>query len=172
MRQPLACLLLLIALPAAAQIYKYTDAHGNPVFTSQPPDNVRSEIVELPPLNSVELQQPAPAAPRMPQNIQPSDSPAAYSLIELTDLPTAEALRANNGTFTVGVHLEPRLQSPHRLRLVLDGNPYGQPSNIPLLQLVNIDRGEHTLSVQVLQGDQILQQSPSVTLTVQRVHKR
>jgi hypothetical protein len=39
------------------------------------------------------------------------------------------------------------------------------------LQLVNIDRGEHSLAVQVIDGENIVQQSSSVTFTVQRVHK-
>ena len=37
MRPLLICLLLSLALPASAQIYKYTDANGNTVFTDQPP---------------------------------------------------------------------------------------------------------------------------------------
>ena len=82
-----------------------------------------------------------------------------------------EALRANNGTFTVNVLIKPRLQPPHQLRLLLDDAPYGQPSNVPILQLINIDRGTHSLAVQVIEGEDIVQQSPTVTFTVQRVHK-
>jgi hypothetical protein len=36
---------------------------------------------------------------------------------------------------------------------------------------VNIDRGEHSLAVQVIDGQNIVQQSPTVTFTVQRVHQ-
>ncbi|WP_353189078.1 DUF4124 domain-containing protein, partial [Pseudomonas sp.] len=39
-------MLLLIALPAAAQIYKYTDAAGNTAYSNQPPDGVKAEPVE------------------------------------------------------------------------------------------------------------------------------
>ena len=48
--------LLLIALPAAAQIYKYTDANGNTVYSDHSPDGVKAQPVELPPLNRVEPQ--------------------------------------------------------------------------------------------------------------------
>ena len=34
MRRLLTCLLLTLALPVSAQIYKYTDANGNTVFTN------------------------------------------------------------------------------------------------------------------------------------------
>lgn len=166
MRLLTACLLCTLALPAAAQIYKYTDANGNTVFTNQPPEGQAAEAVELPPTNTVEAQQPqlrekpAPAA----TDAQP------YSLLALSDLPSEEALRANNGTFSVGVQIEPRLKPGHSLRLLLDGQPYGQPGNVPRMQLVNVDRGEHSLAVEVLGGGKVLQQSATVTFTVQRVN--
>lgn len=161
--------LLLIALPAAAQIYKYTDAAGNTAYSNQPPDGVKAETVELPPLNSVESQQPIAPAP-VTETVSREQTQSAYEVLELTNLPTTEALRANNGTFTVTVLIKPRLQGPHLFRLLLDEQPYGQPSNVPILQLVNIDRGTHSLAVQIISGDEVVQQSPSVTFTVQRVH--
>ncbi|MCO7625111.1 DUF4124 domain-containing protein [Pseudomonas fluorescens] len=162
-------ILLLLALPAAAQIYKYTDANGNTVYSDHSPDGVQAQPVELPPLNRVE-----PQAPGAPAPSSTDTRPAArsvYEVLELTGLPDEEALRANNGTFTVNVLIKPRLQPPHQLRLVLDDAPYGQPSNVPILQLVNVDRGEHRLAVQVIDGEAIIQQSPAVVFTVQRVHK-
>jgi hypothetical protein len=94
---------------------------------------------------------------------------AAYSRLSLSDIPSEEALRANNGTFTVSVDIDPRLRPGHSLRLLLDGQPYGQPSNVPRLQLTEVDRGEHTLAVEVLSGQRQVQQSESVTFTVQRI---
>lgn len=170
MRPFLLFLLLSLAFSATAQIYKYTDADGNTAYSNQPPDGTRSQPVELPPLNSVERQQVAPPKTSPAQNSSQQASSATYEVLELTGLPSEEALRANNGTFTVGVALQPRLQGAHRLRLVLDGQPYGQPSNVPRLQLVNVDRGEHSLAVQVLDGETVVQQSPTATFTVQRVH--
>ncbi|RRW57258.1 MULTISPECIES: DUF4124 domain-containing protein [Pseudomonas] len=161
-------ILLLIALPAAAQIYKYTDANGNTAYSNQPPDGVQAQPVELPPLNRVEPQ--APSAPQAPTAEQPQPPRNAYEILELAGLPSDEALRANNGTFTVNVLIKPRLQPPHQLRLLLDDQPYGQPSNVPVLQLVNIDRGEHSLAVQVIDGQTVIQQSPPAVFTVQRVH--
>lgn len=160
---------LLIALPAAAQIYKYTDAEGNTAYSNQPPDGVKAQPVELPPLNSVEPQTSGKApAPQSPNREQTA---SVYEVLALTNLPTTEALRANNGTFTVNVLIKPRLQGGHLFRLVLDDQPYGQPSNVPILQLVNVDRGTHSLAVQVIEGENVVQQSPTVTFTVQRVHK-
>jgi hypothetical protein len=174
MRQCLALLLLVFALPAAAQIYKYTDASGNTAYSNQPPNGTKAETVELPPLNSVETVVPAappplPATQNQNQN-QNKQSAAAYQVLALKDLPEEEALRANNGSFTVGVAIEPRLQPGHLLQLVVDGAPYGQPTNIPRLQVLELDRGEHSFSVQVLENQRSVQQSETVNLTVQRVH--
>ncbi|WPN30478.1 DUF4124 domain-containing protein [Pseudomonas sp. P5_109] len=162
-------ILLLIALPAAAQIYKYTDANGATAYSNQPPDGVSAQAIDLPPLNSVERQPQGENAPtaQATGNEQPHKT---YEVLELTGLPTREALRANNGTFTVTVLIKPRLQAPHLLRLLLDDQPYGQPGNVPILQLVNIDRGEHRLAVQVIDGENVVQQSPTTSVTVQRVH--
>lgn len=162
-------LLLVIALPVAAQIYKYTDANGHTVYSDHSPDGVQAQPVDLPPLNRVEPQAPSALAAPEPDTREPARN--AYDILELAGLPTEEALRANNGTFTVNVLIKPRLQAPHQLRLVLDDEPYGQPSNVPILQLVNVDRGEHRLAVQVIDGQTIVQQSPPVAFTVQRVHK-
>ena len=168
MRHSLVCLLLLVCLPATAQIYKYTDANGNTAYSNQPPDGARAEAVELKPLNSIE---PRPAATSVSPTPTTQASPApvqTYEQLELTGLPDDEALRANNGTFDIGVQIKPRLQQGHRLQLLVDGKPYGQPTNVPRLQVVNIDRGEHSFAVLVHDARRIIQQSPTVTLTVMR----
>ena len=165
MRLLITCLLCALALPAAAQIYKYTDERGNTVFTNQPPQGQDAETVELPPTNTVEAQQPTTTPP--PQASEEQRQP--YTRLGITGVPDDGALRANNGTFSVGVDIEPRLRPGHQLRLLLDGQPYGQPGNVPQLQLVNVDRGEHSLAVEVLAGGRQVQQSPAVTFTVQRI---
>ncbi len=166
MRPLLICLLLGLALPASAQIYKYTDAKGNTVFTDQPPEGQAAESVQLPETNSVNMQ-----VPSLPPTDNTDEPPVApYSLLQVTGLPSDEAMRANNGTFSVSIQIEPRLAAGHRLRLLLDGQPYGQASNVPMLQLTNVDRGEHSLAVEVLSGEQSIQQSEPVNFTVQRVN--
>lgn len=168
MRPLLICLLLGLALPVTAQIYKYTDANGNTVFTDQPPEGQATQNVELPKTNSVSMPAAAPPAPATSPDTSANVAP--YSTLQLTGIPDDEALRANNGTFSVSVLIEPRLASNHRLRLLLDGKPHGQPGNVPRLQVSNADRGEHSLAVEVLSGEQSIQQSPTQTFTVQRVN--
>lgn len=169
MRLLLLCLLALVTLPAAAQIYKYTDANGNTAYSNQAPEGVKAETVTLPPLNSIQSPQPKSpaAAPRQAPAQTPLQPP--YAVLELTGIPNEEALRANGGSFTVGVRLEPKLFGDDLLQLLLDGQPYGTASNVPLMQLVDIDRGQHSLAVQVLNNGTVMQTSATQTFTVQRV---
>jgi len=166
MRPLLACLLLALSLPAAAQIYSYTDANGNRVFTNEPPQGSNAEVVQLPPTNTVAPQPSSNSSNAAPS---PNAMDAPFSVLQLSNLPTDEAMRANNGTFSVGVTTMPDLAASQQLQLVLDGQPYGAPSSNPPLQLSNIERGDHTLAVQVLSGGRVVQQSDAVTFTVQRV---
>ena len=175
MRQSLVLVLLLLAFPAVAQIYKYTDANGNTAFTNQPPDGIKTQTVDLPPLNSaapVSTPPPGSSSSQTQSAPQSQGRPgsASYQTLQLTDLPSGDALRANNGSFLIGVTIQPRLQPGHLLQLLVDGKPYGPPTNVPRMQVTEMDRGEHSLSVEVLQGAQAIQQSPAVNLTVQRVH--
>lgn len=168
MRLLTTCLLLALTLPASAQIYKYTDSNGNTVFTNQPPQGVKSQAVDLPPPNTVEMQVPSAPANNGQAGQQAEQPP--YRTLQLINIPDEEALRANNGTFSVDVDMVPPLSAGHSLRLLLDGQPYGTPSAVPRLPLVNVDRGQHSLAVQVLSGDQVVQQSNTEVFTVQRVN--
>jgi hypothetical protein len=164
-------LLLSLAFPVTAQIYKYTDADGNTGYSNQPPDGVKAQPVELPPLNSVESQPPRN------RNRQPKPATANNltsrmrywnSLHRPSPKPCAPTTAPSPSTYSSSPACKERICS----RLWLDDQPYGQPGNVPILQLVNIDRGQHRLAVQVIDGDTVIQQSPTVTFTLQRMHKR
>ena len=113
MRVPVLCLLLALAVPASAQIYKYTDANGKTVFTNQPPSGVDAKPVELPPTNTVGAQQPgAPMGSGDGEQRQ-----ARYAILAITGLPDEEALRANDGNFDIEVAIQPQLAMGDRLQL-------------------------------------------------------
>lgn len=167
MRSLLVCLLLTLALPASAQIYKYIDANGNTVFTNQPPRGVEADEVKLPPANTVNISLPEQPAPLDDDRQTESSSP--YRSLSIGGIPDDEALRANNGTFTVTVQLDPPLFQGHRVRFLLDGIPQAPASRSTSLQLNNVDRGTHRLEVEVLDNEQVVQQALK-TFTVQRIH--
>ena len=169
MRTPIACLLMALAIPATAEIYSYTDASGNKVFTNQPPEGVVADTVTLPAMNTMDPPEASAAEPTATDVASVDGQALPYSQLALTNIPTEEALRSNNGTFTVRAVLQPPLRPGNSLQLLLDGQPYGSPTNVPMLQLTEIDRGDHSLAVQVIVGDKVIQQSSPVSFTVQRV---
>lgn len=167
MRLILACLLFALALPASAEIYKYTDANGNTIFTNQPPQGTKAEEVNLPPVNTVQ----SPPPQTMPGNNGQGGASAneqVYRVLEITNLPTEEALRANNGDFTVIVSIDPALRVGDSLQLLVDGTPNGGLVSSVELPVSNLDRGDHSLAVQAFSGDRLIQQSPTVTVSIQR----
>lgn len=167
MRHALFGLLLIISAPAIAEIYKYTDAQGNTVFTNQPPEGISVDRVELPPANTVNIQTP-PAPPPLPGREQAGQAP--YQSLTITGIPDEAALRANNGTFVVSAELDPPLQRGHLLRFVLDGIPQAAAGSATSLQLNNVERGEHRLQIEVLSNGRVIQRSEPERFTVQRVH--
>ncbi|MET1081144.1 MAG: DUF4124 domain-containing protein [Pseudomonas sp.] len=170
MRLTLTCLLLSLTLPASAAIYKYTDAKGNIVYTNQAPAGTASETVNLPTINTVEMKAPAAdASDGAASKAAPDGGNGPYESLKIGNLPSEEALRANNGTFSVTISAQPPLLPGHTFRVLLDGKPYGPPTSGTNLQLNQIDRGDHNLVVQVLSGDQVIQQGAPTPFTVQRV---
>ena len=168
MRTALFGLLLILSVPALAQIYKYTDDKGNTVYTNQPPDGVAADTVDLPPANTVNIRTPEPPPPLASDQEDQRQQP--YRSLSLGGIPDEEALRANNGTFVVTAQLDPMLQRGHRIRFLLDGIPQAAPGTATALQLNNVDRGTHVLSVEVLaDNDQVIQRAEQ-QFTVQRVH--
>ncbi|MDF3934577.1 DUF4124 domain-containing protein [Pseudomonas citronellolis] len=163
MRVPILLLLLALAGTASAQIYKYTDANGKTVFTNQPPAGAGAQPVDLPPTNTVGAQPPVPGVASNDAGKQ-----APYAILAISGVPDEEALRANNGTFDVDVIIQPQLIPGHSLQLRLDGQPYGAPSTSTRFTLQVVDRGDHSLAVDVLQGSRVLQSSAAVNFTLQR----
>jgi hypothetical protein len=168
MRLLFATLVLATALPAHAEIYRSVGPNGQTVFSDQPPQNAPAERVELQRPNTVKTETPNSAAPSSPTPDNGAVSSQPYQTLQL-DVPDDEALRANNGTFSVSATVTPALSPGHQLRLLLDGQPYGDPTRAPFFHLTNIDRGTHRLAVEVIQDERVVQQSEPVEITVQRI---
>lgn len=169
MRSVFITILLVIPSAASAQIYQYTDAQGQRVFTDQPPSWAAAKEVDLGPINSITA----------PRNLEPYTARQAdkhaefsppYTQLQLAGLPSQQAIRANNGSFSVNVAISPSLAQQHRLQLLIDGQAYGAASTATQFTLHNIDRGEHRLAVQVIANGQVIQRSAEHIINVQRVH--
>lgn len=142
-------LLALLAGPASAGIYSYVDADGNRVFTDRPAGNA-AEAVELRPANRMPA---APVTPREPPPAKINEARARYQAVRILTPAPDETIRNNAGELSVSGASEPALRPGHRYRLLLDGQPHGEPGLSPLFSLGNLDRGTHRIALLILDGD-------------------
>ena len=164
------CALLLAASPAGAQIYSWTDADGNRIFSDQPRPG--ASTVELGPTNVIE---PAPVATR-PEPVDPPSGGNAsfYRELSITSPVHDSNIRSNEGDLTLVVQTDPPLSGSHLLRVSLDGvlsdsAVPGSGAAMHQLTVSNVDRGSHQVAVVVVnaRGEE-LQRSAPVTVHLQR----
>lgn len=168
MRVPLFLLLTLTLAPlspAQAEVYTYTDADGNQVFTDRPKaGNVKR--VELAPINS--MGQPNASAPRTRvMQMETPIKPPEYQMLRIL-VPEPDAM-INDGTgdIVVSANSEPALLPNHTYRLIVDGQPSAEPSRSPVFPLQGLARGTHQLAVEILDADGItLERTPSQPLHI------
>ncbi|MCE0462886.1 MULTISPECIES: DUF4124 domain-containing protein [Pseudomonas] len=159
--------LALVALPGLAQVYTYIDAQGNRVFTDQPrPGNAKK--VQLPPGNRMPTP-PVSTAPA-PTSDEPPRPVFHYEMLRLL-IPEPDAtIRSTAGELIVTATSEPGLKKGHRYRLLLDGQPTGEPGPSPVFALSNVDRGTHHLAVEILdEQDRIVERTANQPFHMQRM---
>jgi len=167
-RYLLACLLLVIAVPAAADVYTYVDADGNRVFTDQPHASKNAKRVDLPTGNRM-----AAPAPRPTQSRAASAKPKPmfnYQLLRILVPEPDATVRNGDGNLIVTVTSDPVLQDGHLYRLRLDDKPMGEAGRSPVFPLNNIDRGTHQLSVEIIDGTgRVMEKTPDQPFHMLRI---
>lgn len=156
----LGALLLCAAQLGSAAVYTYIDANGERVFTDKPPKNQRTEIINIAPSNQIT----APPVIKPPPVYQADPEPLAvqYQVLRILVPEPNATLRANDRQLIVTVSSEPALLAGHYYRLILDGEPVGDPSRSPVFSLSEIDRGTHQLAVEIInEQGAVLERTPS-----------
>ncbi len=165
MRFALFCLMLL-GLPAMADVYTYIDSDGNRVFTDQPRGNAKK--VEIAPTNGMD--QTAPPTVRMQAPAAPTEHPAYQLLRILVPEPDAAVQEGSSGDLIVTLTSDPALMEGHNYRLLLDGNVVGAPSRSPVFPLTNLDRGTHQLAAEIIDAEgRIVERTPSQPVHILRI---
>ena len=134
-------LLLAIAMPLHAEIFRWVDAQGNVVYGDKPPKQTAAQAVNLPTLTVADSFTPAPNAPAAkPEEPQAS----AYSDFKVSTPTTDEEVRANDGNVTVTLALQPQLQPNDGITLYLDGKQVANGAQLSF-NLSEVERGEHSV---------------------------
>jgi hypothetical protein len=141
----------------AAETWKWKDANGVVHYSDQPaPGAERIEVV-VPKPSSSTPRQAAEAAPRAaaaaasPDANQPANVPYTRCVITAPD--SEETFNATTSV-TVGLLVEPVLQTGHHIEVLLDGSAAQDwPPTAVSHTLKDLQRGSHTLSARVLNAD-------------------
>ena len=134
--------LLVLALPTTAQVFKDTDPEGKVIFTDQP--SPQAEPVDIPDTNTTEA---IPVPSKMP--LQPQTEEAIYQRLLITEPKDGGIIPNGPGHFSVQLKLSPSLQEGHQIRLLLNDETYQQGQNSQF-ELRSIPRGRHRLEAQVI----------------------
>lgn len=157
--------LLLLTGPAFAQVYTYIDAEGNRVFTDQPKAG-NAQHVQMAPTNGMAQTTPSKIAPSAPAVA----APPSYQLLRILVPEPDAVLNDGTGDIIVSATSEPALLPAHNYRLILDGQPAGEPGRSPVFPLQGLSRGTHQLAVEILDSEgRTLERTPSQPLHVRLI---
>ncbi len=161
------------AADAGTRIYKTVDADGNVVFTDVPPlDQTKSEEVRVgvsntftPPAPEVGTQQVWNVGEDGEQVTQ-----FAYNRAAIIAPANDASLRDNAGNVSVKTSVSPNLRPGHKLRLMMDEAPVGSLISASEFALSNVDRGSHSLRLQIVdQAGTVIFDGAGTTFHLQRV---
>lgn len=167
------CSALIFCQSASAEIYTWTDAEGNTVYSDQPSPN--SKRIEVSTPNSMEPPRPIPSYDQSSSTANASSSAQGrYRSVEITSPANDSAVRANDGNITLSVAIDPPLRSGALLRARVDGTLGAQAlpgagQSQASLTLPNLDRGSHQIEAVITdtRGKEIGASNP-ITVHVQR----
>ncbi|MGR5503542.1 DUF4124 domain-containing protein [Vibrio sp. DNB22_10_4] len=169
----LLCLVGVLSLAghhvSATDIYHWKDEQGN-IHFSDFPDSPNAQALSLPDVPPPpQVLNEAPVDWTSSPYLEQSQKQASTKLAVAITRPQHDAtLRNNSGDFSVSASISGSLTDIQTLQLLLDGRPYGSPQTTASWSLTNIDRGTHTLTIQVQQSGKVIASSNTITVHLHR----
>ena len=175
------CLIAISLLTAYSAVqaegfYKWKDARGVIQYGDQPPPSVKAEKMAMPAITVIEnySEQWKPMqfdkADDLPLDDEPvsqQQSSGAYSKLEFIAPKDNQAIRANDGDVSAIISLKPVLKAGHAIAFYLDGKEVSKGES-RTTNFSNLPRGEHSVSVKILDQKGKVIKTSSVNFTVQR----
>jgi len=118
--------------------------------------------------------QPAPQRTRESEPVDDTEKDSPYTDLSITSPIDNSTLRNNAGNLQITFRVKPALQKSHRINLLIDGAIWQTSRSAGPIQLSNVDRGTHSIVVQITDEDsgKILISSDSIQMTMLRVIAR
>lgn len=149
-----------VAGPAIAGVYKHVNPDGSVEYTDIPSDAGQKPVEVSPPSTYS-----PPPLPKTKTTAKPAFT--QYESVSITSPADDETIRSNNGALAISASSSPGLQGRDTFRLLMDGNTAGE-SKSGQFNLSNVDRGSHTLTVQIIREGETVSQSQPVTVHLHR----
>ncbi|WP_439135671.1 DUF4124 domain-containing protein [Pseudomaricurvus sp.] len=155
--------LSLIGMTATAEIYKTVDEQGNTVYTDNPKDKDKADPVDLPDINT---QPPVSAQPRPLPTVK--KAPVNYQ-VRINNPQEGTQVPMGQYEIPVSLSINPQLRNGDHIRILLNGQAFGQEFYSTNLVLREVYRGEHSLRAVVINSSgEVMGRSNAVTIYVQR----
>lgn len=162
----LIVLLLIITCESYAEIYQWTDSQGVIHFSDTPHEGATK--LKLPDFQTY-------SAPSIKQDTPPPDEDNLgekqdkYKKIAILQPLNESTIRNNQGFIPITILLEPNLSPGDKLQIIVDGAPLGDPQPNLNFELSGIERGTHTIAVQVVNANGgVILSTDTITIYMQR----
>ncbi|MEM0516140.1 DUF4124 domain-containing protein [Pseudoalteromonas sp. YIC-827] len=142
-------------------IYVYKDENGVLVFSDTPRKGAERVTLNAPVMNM----------PSVDTSIldEVDDLEQVKFSIAITTPTQEETIRDNTGSVHVSGQVKPRFLQGHSVQLFMDGQAHGEPQSSSLFALRNVDRGEHSLVLKLLNSEgEVLASSKPITFFMHR----
>ena len=156
--------LLLIALPAQAEIYRSVDEDGNVIYSDQELPN--SELIPTPTDNAIPMPKPEAKPPAEDIAEQPA---SAYQSFSIASPANNAVIRDNAGNVTVSLSITPKLKAGDYIRLYVDNKLVMPRLASPGTQLSNLSRGSHSLKAELVSSSGQSLRTTSVRFHLKRI---
>lgn len=157
----IVCCAGISAQVIANDVYKTVDENGKVTYSDNP-TGTKIEEVDLPTINNAPAVEPQPYTPRT----RPSHTQSGVTITSPSD---QTQILAGQRDLIVSAQVNPPIGSGFSAQLYFNGKPFGSPQDSANFVIKEIIRGEHTLSVVVLNPrGKIISRSKSITVYVHR----
>lgn len=149
-------------------VYKQVDPEGNVTYTDKPP-SADAKPVTVP--KGTEYAPPKlPEFTPAPSRSKDTSKPFSYDSFAITAPKNDESIWDNTGNINASVSFEPFLQSGHDIEFLLDGVSAARGSSASH-QFSNVDRGTHEIVARIVDSNDQVLESATVTFHMKRHHK-
>ena len=151
-RRSLVLCLLVAAAGAVAEVYRIVDEDGKVTYTDQPSPESVADQVALPPVNEL----PATKLEKESKDSlsdEADDQFTGYSVFSVLSPENNATILTDQSVVNIQLQIEPGLFPGHRIQYMFNNHPYGNAVRSTSFTIAELERGQHSVSAQVLDQD-------------------